>query len=705
MKADKSLEIKSAIITLKQLDNGNLIIMDKNGILRCLDLKIFKTISGFKSNISQERSWGNHMSVSGSGLYAACVIPHSNKAAVYNVAKKKLLYKTSEHKGDIESICIDDNNHYLITGGTDGRTFVYNLETSRLVYSFPPHADYITSLAVNNIWIVSASYDKSISVLNLTNMKTPTRLNGHRSVVVQMRLLKNMQMISADKNGNILLWNLKTSKLLHKFPKLNEDITCLSVSEDERFLFVGTKFGSVSLYSLDTISLLKRVLLKETSKVTSLCVLDKSNQIAVGTKSGRLSFYSLIPNEMLLISQLKNKEYLSLYKASEENPLLLYSPVFIKLETLWKSVLTKAGKMLELNQEANARVVLEPFIHVKEKSSLIKNLFLDYKEFNKFKTYINDKKYFLAYPMSLQYKHFQDTIPYKMMENEWHVQFNKAKIYIMDKEGDEKARSLLSDFKGISSKSVLIQELFKQRTAYMLFKKKLAQKDYISLFMLLNKCPFIKEFDEYYQLLEYADKLYIKAQQALDKKKYTQVLGFLSILLAFPDFKEDAKEMIAHAKVMEKFTHAFDEKDLSHMYELIGESPFLMELDEAKALEDDWQNHLLLAEKFASKGDIVSVIASLEDFFKIKAKYLSIALVLQQAYLSQLYRALASKKSKAILENAIKQYLVFFGKDELFEDFVEKFKKQENSNIELLNLQKGDINLFKPFMIIPDIVI
>ena len=137
---------------------------------------------------------------------------------------------------------------------------------------------------------------------------------------------------------------------------------------------------------------------------------------------------------------------------------------------------------------------------------------------------------------------------------------------------------------------------------------------------------------------------------------------------------------------------------------MIEEFPFLMALDEVKNLEDDWKHHRVLAEKFAVKADVVSVIASLEDFFDIKAKYLSIALILRQAYLSQLYRALRAKKSNQVLEKAIKQYLIFFGIDEALEVFVQNFRKDRSSSIELSNLQKGDINMFKPFMIIPEIV-
>lgn len=704
MIATKSLEIKSAIITLKQLNDSNLIVMDQNGSLRYVNIGQCKTVSGFKTNIMQERSWGSHMSVSATGKHAACVIPHSSKVAVYDVAQKKLLRTISGHKGDVESVCVDDNDHYIVTGGTDGKTYIYNLKTGGLVYAFPPHADYITTIEINSIWAVAASYDKTISVLNLSTMQTPKRLNGHSSAVIQMRLLSNMRLLSADKEGNILLWNLKTSKLLQRFKKLNDDVTCLSVSKDERFLFVGTKLGYVSLYDIENTVLLKQSYIKEETKVCSLCVLDSSNQIAIGTKSGKLSFYSLLPDQSLMIEQLKNKEYVSLYKAAEENPLLIYSPLYIKLEALWESAFAKASQMLEVDQESNAKVTLEPFKGVKSKNAIIQKLFLDYKEFNKFKVYISKKQYSLAYPLAARYKHFQDTKIYKKMENEWHVKFNKAKDYLIDKEGDEKVKALLNDFRGISEKSIFIQDLFKQRTAYMLFVKKLSQKDYVSIFQLLNKHPFIKEFDEFDELMKYADSTYIKAQQALDKKNYEKVIEHATYLLHFPEFHEDAAQMIDNTKMIKRFTLAFEESKLASMYEMIGEHPSLMELREAKELEDDWNHHLVLAQQYASKADIINVIASLEDFFEIKAKFLNIAFVVQQAYISQLKRALGSNKSIPLIENAIKQYLVFFGEDEYINDFVEAFLAKHETTLELLKLQKGDINLFRPFMIIPEIV-
>ena len=704
MTPDKTIEIKSAVITLKPLHDGRLVVMDKSGNLRLFDSGSYKAVGGFKTGIAQERSWGNHMSVSASGKYAASIIPRSNRAALYDIETKKLLYTTSRHKGDLESVCVDDNNHYIVTGGTDGKTYVWSLETGRLVYSFPPHADYITALDINNIWIVSASYDKTISVLNLTTMKLPTRLRGHSSVVIQMKLLKNMRMLSIDKEGNLILWNLKSSKIIQRFTKTGDEATCFVISADEKFLFVGTKLGNVTLYEIEKGELLKRSYIKEQSKVTALTLMEAKGQLLVGTKEGRLSFYSHVPNEGLLLLKLKNKEYLELYEAADENPLLYYSSVYLKLEEIWEAALIKATKMLELGQQSNAKVILDPFNKVKAKRILIQELYKDYEEFDKFKLFVNEKRYFLAYPLANRHEHFKQSDVYKLMENEWHIKFNKAKTYLADKKGDEKVKKLLTNFKGISEKSILIQELFRQRTAYMLFKKKLALKDYKALFALLEKCPYIKEFDEYDKLLEYADNCYINAQHALDKKDYAKVVSYASQLLYFPDLQDDAKEMIDNAEVLEKFTMAFASDDIALMYEMIGDHPFLIELKEAKALEEDWNYHLVLAEKYASKADVVNAIASLEDFFDIKAKFNAIAVVMQQAYISQLNRALRSKKSQFVIQNSIKQYLVFFGVDDHIENYIENYIEFFGSSFDLSRLEKGNIELFRPSMIILDIV-
>jgi len=698
----KTLDIKSAIITLKVLKNKHLGLMDQSGAVRIIDTSSYKTIDGFKTNITQERTWGNHLSLSVSGDYAATIIPNSNKAVVYDIKQRKLLYTTARHKGDVESVCIDDENHYFVTGGTDGKTYVWNLKTGRMSYSFPPRSDYITDVDINSSWVASASYDKVIAVLNLGTMNNPLLLKGHSSVVTQMKILKGMKLLSTDKEGHILLWDLQTAKLLHRFNKMHDEITCFTLSEDEQFLFVGTKLGYVCLYDLDKRVELKKNYLKLNTKITAMALLN--DELVIGTSLGKLNFYALILDEKKLMGLLKEKAYAVLYDNVEQNPLLRYSNVYTTLEKLYEDAIKKACLLLEKDQTSAAKLILEPFAFVKSKQSEVQHLFNDFREFRKFKSQVQEKRYSLAYALANQFKQFKQSSYYKLMEQEWRTSFNKAKSLAKDKDGEEKVKRILSNFKGISSKSTLIQQLFEQRTAYMLFRKKLAQKDFLALIALIKKCPFVKEFDEYDMLMEYADNIFIKAQQAMEKREYSKAVKYAKELLPFPDLKEDAQVMIKEADVLETFEQAFDNDDMNSMYKMITQYPYLAELSEAQALESDWKYHLELAQKYAAKADVVNAAESLEDFFEIRSKHQSISVVMQEAYIMQIQRALRSDRSVETIDRAVKQYVLFFGINDHIEHFDEMFKKKHPNSTSLSQLQKGNASLFRPSMIIEDII-
>jgi len=65
---------------------------------------------------------------------------------------------------------------------------------------------------------------------------------------------------------------------------------------------------------------------------------------------------------------------------------------------------------------------------------------------------------------------------------------------------------------------------------------------------------------------------------------------------------------------------------------------------------------------------------------------------------------LLSDKAVNIIENAIKQYVLFFGINDHIEYFYEKFAEKCESSLTLERLQKGNASQFRPTMIIEDIV-
>jgi hypothetical protein len=115
--------------------------------------------------------------------------------------------------------------------------------------------------------------------------------------------------------------------------------------------------------------------------------------------------------------------------------------------------------------------------------------------------------------MSKQYEIFQESEAYKKMEKRWKMVFMKAQELILSKNGEDQAKQLLAPYRGISEKSILIGQLFAERNMYVYFKKLIAQKEFVKMFELVKNHSFLTEFSEYQSVLDYADKIYFKAQE------------------------------------------------------------------------------------------------------------------------------------------------------------------------------------------------
>jgi hypothetical protein len=113
----KFVTIKSAVIRLRALDNGQLAVVDEHTAMRVIDTKYFRVLDGFKSNVVHTNVLERQAAISADGFYCISIVPGSDKAAVFDVTNKKLLYRVGHHKGEIESVGIDPHGRYCVTGG------------------------------------------------------------------------------------------------------------------------------------------------------------------------------------------------------------------------------------------------------------------------------------------------------------------------------------------------------------------------------------------------------------------------------------------------------------------------------------------------------------------------------------------------------------------------------------------------------------
>jgi len=701
----KLLNIKVPILQIKMLSNGSLSIVDAQTTVRLLSMDDYKIIGGFKSNIHHERTSGDIVDVAFRGDYSISVIPKSNKAALFSMENKELLYKLGRHQGEIESVGIDPNSRYCVTCGQDGKVFVWVIKTARLAFSMPPHADFVTSIAFNDSgqWIATGSFDRTINLLNLATMKRPLKLIGHGSVIVSILFLLDLRLLSAEKEGGLIVWDIRTGKVLKRLPKMNDTITTMCISTDKRFVFVGTKLGYIALYDMHSMELVKQRYLKESESISSIAFIESDFRLAIGTVQGNVRFYSLFGDQDAYMDLLRQRQYKAFYLLLDENPILLYSRAYELAEKIWEDVLSKARYYLEKVEKAKAKELLDLFSGIPQKNGLIAQILQDYEKYAQFLACAQEGRLPLAYSLSKQCTSFQDSEPYRKMELRWKKLFSKAQEVILAVGGEEQARILLAPYRGISEKTTLIQQLFAQKQLYEYFKKVIASRNFIKFFELIKNHPFLKEFSEYDTVMEYADKLYIQGMKAYQNNDLPTAKKACEVLIHFPDYSKEANQLLETIKVKHLFFDAISSENYLNAFAYLASYPLLYEMPEAQKLEGHWNKVLDLALRYALKGEIEGLRKQFEFYLPISAKYVSMGSVFAQCYSVQLEQKLHAHAPSSELENGIRNYVGLFGVDDYIMFFFNLYKRDYETRLDLKMIKQGSLESWAPSMLINDI--
>lgn len=703
----KLVNIKSSIVRLKTLANGQLAVVDEQTAMRVIDTKHFRILDGFKSNVVHVNLLERQTDISADGSYCISIVPGSDKAAVFDVTNKKLLYRVGHHLGEIESVGIDPQRRYCVTGGQDGKVFVWVLQTGLLVSSMPHHSDFVSSIAFsqNGQWIATGSYDRTINIINLSTMKQHLKLSGHNSVVVSMQFLSGLQLLSAERDGSLLIWDLHHGKIFKRLAKVGDEITSVCLSSDKRFAFVATRLGYVALYDLHSFALVRQRYLKIQETITSITFLGENFSLALGTKEGNIHFYSLLGNDSEHHELVKNQNYRTFYALVDDNPILIYSKVYEEVESLWKKYIQTAKQHLEEGDKLKAKDLLQPFTGIASKGLFIQQLLSDYEHYDLFLTHTQEKRYSLAYTLVKQHPSFVDSDAYRKMELSWKKHFLKAQEIIMTQNGEELARQILSPFRGISEKAPLIQAMSNERRIYEYFKKVIATRNFVKFIELTKMHPFLKEFSEYDDMMIYSEKLYIKTYKEFKNNDYVNAKKGCEVLIFFPDYSQDARDMLETIKIKTLFHEALLANNFISAFTYLSSYPMLYDMPEAKKLENQWDKVVAKALSCALKGDAIELRSIFVNYLSINAKFAAIGSVFSQCYAIQLEQKMGLHVPSIELENGIRNYLFMFGIDETILDFFNLFKGNYATKTDLKMLKQGSLNTWTPAMILTNITV
>ncbi len=707
MKTTKTKSLSKPIILIQILEDSTLLVVDSETTIRFFDKNTLELKGGFKVGIKHKYYKNSVVAYSHDAKYLATLTADAKESRLYSTETKKLIGKVDRHHGEASCVGIDPQSRYMFSCGDDGKIFAIDTRSSRLVFTLPAHIDTVTDIAFskNSNWVATSSYDRKISLLNLVTMSPKDKLVAHSAPVMKLKFFHKQNLVSIDKKSRAIIWDIYTGKVVKRLDGIHDDVTQITISDDEKFLFLGTALGYVMVYDLETFEQISRNYIKIVSPITALEFDGENNELIVGTQDGFLMFYEIYKGEEVIKELLQYKAFEKIQKEVEKNPLLTYTKIYEVVSNLWEITLKRAKQYLQNSEKEKALRLFSQFKDIPSKNTIIQKTLRDYEEFEKFAKFAKEGKIALAYALANVYPVYKESKLYKQMELRWKKVFMVAQKYALDPRSMDKARELLQPYRGISEKTAHIQELFTQGDIYKRFKSAIWQKDFKIAFELIKQHPFLTEFTEYDALVKYGDSLYIKAQKYMQDGDMHSAVKLLRSLVNFSEFSQEAKEMLRDVEAYQHFFNAVEEEDMQLAYKLLDSLDNLMDTPDGQKLQEQWNADFNKAKLYASKGDVLALKQVLEPYISISSKNISLASVFGLCYIVQLEKALKEKEEQRVLEHGIKNYILYFGVDERIEAFFDMFKKhypQTKLNLELQT--KGSVNMWKPAMIVNSIL-
>lgn len=138
----------------------------------------------------------------------------------WNVEKREQVSCMKGHSDIVTSLIALNKLNNIVSGSLDCNINVFDPFTERLTATLKGHTKGVNSLAFNSDHrlLISCGYDRKLNVWSMGSPTVLSTLRGHRGTLVGCQTLDGTsELISADSDGMIKLWDLRTLKCVQTF--------------------------------------------------------------------------------------------------------------------------------------------------------------------------------------------------------------------------------------------------------------------------------------------------------------------------------------------------------------------------------------------------------------------------------------------------------------------------------------------------------
>jgi WD40 repeat protein len=178
MKINKQFDLKDAVHTLQLLDDNTLACLDIKNSFRTFDLDAFKLIDGFKSKLPSTIPYVNNMAISPDGSHLSFYNKELKEVSIFDRSSRKFKHSITSHPGGVETVTFTQDSKYLITGGMEGRLYMWSVSTGQKVDTLSHHSDAVLAISSNDTgrWIATAVMIQDVGLLQQDMTKSSRSL-------------------------------------------------------------------------------------------------------------------------------------------------------------------------------------------------------------------------------------------------------------------------------------------------------------------------------------------------------------------------------------------------------------------------------------------------------------------------------------------------------------------------------------------------
>ena len=630
--------------------------------------------------------------------YIAIGIPKSNICEVFHLENGNLKHiKTLEwHKADIYNIRFSRDGKFLITGGEDGKVFLFRLPDFNVVNILPPRPDYISNIHFGRVanFIVYSSYDLQNCVFDMEQNKIIGTFKTNSVVEDIVFFDDDKKIFCVCSNGDSGIYNItnKTLDLKHNY---DEWLTRAGLSKDDNYAYIGSRKNILSYLDLATHSPKYQVDLELEYGIASMRVVDA--KLHIGYSNGYLHIFDLTKFENEMQNAIKNKDYKNAKIISDKNISLKTHKVYIDFMDNTFDELFEKAKM-ELQKDSSNEAIndvineLEAFFEddVKKQkfSSFIQNIGI-FKEFN---NAILNRDYALAYKIAEENNVFKNTSEFEKLEDIYHQIFESAKNILINEsqESINKANALLKPFINIASKKDSINSLLRNASKFNQADLLVKNKHFGEFFKLAEHFKEIQHTKTYKKTMILGEQILATINELESEGKYNKALELNEILKQFTPFSTISNNKKDEINLKIEFLELYNKKAYNQIYKSIDKFELLKGSAEYINISNHFNKIFDNAFDCIINNNYEMAYKILQQCFNIPFWKNRLDNIFNISYLNEIEKNINNNEKNINWQLTLESYINMFGKnDELIKICT---KNEEVSKIlNMIEVKEGEI--------------